>query len=57
MGEDVEALFDDIRIVGQVEDPLARERGTAVYLCRNPKGDLDGLWSRRAAEVKAVFRR
>lgn len=57
MGEDVQALFADIQLVGKVENPLARERGTGVWLCRSPRSDVAVFWAERVKQVKAVFRR
>jgi len=52
LGEDVEGLFGDIQKVGMVTDTLAREYGTAVYLCRKPKRDFGAFWAERVKEVK-----
>lgn len=56
LGADIEALFRDIRLIGRIEHPLARERGTGVYLCRAPNGEFDAMWNRRVLEVQASFR-
>jgi len=45
LGEDVQALFGDIQKIGEVQNPLARERGTAVYRCRAPRSDFPDFWS------------
>lgn len=50
-GPDLVELFEDIRLVGRVENPLARERGTGVYLCRNSRRDLGVFWDERVAAV------
>ncbi|HFA48030.1 MAG TPA: glycosyltransferase family 39 protein [Bacteroidetes bacterium] len=55
LGGDVEELFSDIELIGEVEHPYARERGTKVYLCRQPKG-FRRFWKERAAAVKSMFR-
>lgn len=55
-GEDVVALFADIQLIGKVENPLARERGTGVWLCRNPRSDVAAFWAARVKEVKSVLR-
>ena len=52
MGEDVEALFVDIQKVGAIENPLAREYGTTVWMCRQPRADMDAFWSARVLEVR-----
>lgn len=52
LGEDVQSLFADIRPVGGITNPLARERGTTVYLCRQPREDFAEFWAMRVKEVK-----
>ncbi len=45
LGEDVEALFQNIELVGQISNIHAREYGTRVYLCSNPKTSFNDFWS------------
>ncbi|MCB0612734.1 MAG: glycosyltransferase family 39 protein [Phaeodactylibacter sp.] len=52
LGEDVNRLFADIRLIGAIRNPNARERGTSVYLCRQPRQSLGKFW---ASRVKAVL--
>ena len=52
LGEDIQDLFEDIRIVGAVQDTFAREYGTAVYLCRNPRSSFDKFWRSRIKIVR-----
>lgn len=56
MGEDVQAIFNRIEVIGEVQNPLARERGTKVYLCREPKSDFGTFWKTRAAMVKSYYK-
>lgn len=56
LGEDVQALFADIQLVGRIENPLARERGTSVWLCRQPRSSAAEFWAERVKMVKSVFR-
>lgn len=51
LGEDIQALFADIKLIGKVENPYARERGTSVYLCRQPRQSFAALWKQRVQEV------
>jgi len=44
LGSDVEALFQDIENVGQVSNINAREFGTTVYLCKNPRSSFNAFW-------------
>jgi hypothetical protein len=55
MGDDVKALFSDIREVGHVGDPLAREHGTTVYLCTGPTGSFREFWKQRMAVITDPF--
>lgn len=51
MGEDVAELFRDIRVVGAITNPHARERGTTVYICRQPKRPLADFWEEVVSRV------
>ncbi len=53
LGQDIKDLFADIQKVGQIENPLAREHGTGVYLCRNPRHSFNAFWKERVKEVTA----
>lgn len=44
LGEDVAALFADIEVVGRIDEPLAREYGTTVYRCAEPRRPFAGFW-------------
>ena len=55
LGEDVQQGFADIRKIGEVQNPLARERGTGVWLCREPRGSFPDFWASRAKEVKGFL--
>lgn len=52
MGEDVAALFADISVVDSVRDRRAREYGTKIYLCREPRHSFLDFWNSRVAEVQ-----
>ena len=47
MGDDVKALFTDIQLIGTVENPLAREKGTMLWLCRKPVRPFADFWAER----------
>lgn len=53
LGEDIQQIFSDIQLIGKIEHPYARERGTQVYLCQKPVQPFSNLWDRRIQEVKA----
>jgi hypothetical protein len=46
-GQDVQALFGKITLVGKISNPDAREFGTAVYLCEDPKTSFNEFWANR----------
>ncbi len=52
LGEDVQNLFSKITEVGSVQQRYARERGTSVYLCSDPRVDFATFWSSRVEEVR-----
>lgn len=55
LGEDIQALFSDIRKTGAIGNPLAREYGTGVWLCRQPRSDFDAFWAERVRQVRAEY--
>lgn len=44
MGNDVKNLFDDIIVIGKIEDPLSRQYGTTIYLCQSPNRSFNQFW-------------
>jgi 4-amino-4-deoxy-L-arabinose transferase-like glycosyltransferase len=52
-GADMKELFGDIRKIGAIQNPLAREQGTGVYLCRQPRQDLQKFWKNRISQIKS----
>ena len=55
LGEDISQLFTDIKLVGKISNPLAREYGTQVYLCRKPKSSFSQFWNMRVKEIESPF--
>lgn len=53
LGEDVEALFEEIRIQGTVTTPYARERGTRIYVATRPRTPLHEFWRERVSMLDA----
>ena len=43
-------------LVGQVQDTLAREYGTGVWLCTNPVTSFNVFWKQRIPQVTNPFR-
>jgi len=52
LGDDVKELFADIRLIGKISDPDAREYGAAVYLCEEPVTSFNEFWKERTYELK-----
>lgn len=46
-GEDVKALFGEIIEIGRISNPLAREFGTGVFLCRSPRQSFNQFYLSR----------
>jgi hypothetical protein len=55
LGEDVRRLFPDIRLIGKISNPLAREYGTSVYLGTKPVTSFNAFWEKRVQEVSSPF--
>lgn len=55
LGEDINELFTDIQLIGKISNPLAREYGTQVYLCRKPKSSFSKFWNNRVTEIESPF--
>lgn len=56
-GEDIDSLFASITLCGRITHPLARERGTSVYMCREPRSSFDEFWQSRTAMVRQLTSR
>ena len=52
LGADVAQLFADIRLVGKISDPDAREYGASVYLCEEPVTSFNDFWRERTADMR-----
>ena len=55
LGDDIHRLFADCRLAGQVQDTLAREYGTGVWLCTNPVTSFNEFWKQRVSQVITPF--
>jgi len=54
-GNDVMNLFADCREVGQILNPLARELGTGVWLCTNPRSSFNEFLVKRISQIRNPF--
>lgn len=55
LGADVEALFEEITVVGSITNPNAREFGTTVYLCTKPKTSFNAFWKDVLSRIEDPF--
>lgn len=57
LGKDVEALFENIQVIGRITTSYAREKGTTVFLCQNAKDDVSQFWHERVEMVEASWKK
>lgn len=55
LGADVDSLFGSIQMVGSIESPAARIRGTTVYLCTQPEPAWFEHYRGIAVRVRETF--
>jgi hypothetical protein len=53
LGSDVEALFEEIILIGEVADPLSRQYGVKVYLCNQPRRSFNAFWKETLKAVRS----
>ncbi|MEI8113146.1 MAG: glycosyltransferase family 39 protein [Bacteroidia bacterium] len=51
-GDDIKALFADIQKIGQINNPLAREYGIGVFLCKKPRSSFNQFWESRLKSLE-----
>ncbi len=51
LGEDIPRLFAEVKEIGRIQNPHAREFGTQVYLCRQPRMDVSTLIKGKMREL------
>ena len=56
LGPDVAELFSDIREIGRISNPHAREYGAQVYLCKKPVSNFYTFLNTRISQVKQAYR-
>jgi hypothetical protein len=55
LGDDVPKLFADCKEMGSIDNPLAREHGTGVWLCTSPKVSFNKFWKIRVSNINNPF--
>jgi hypothetical protein len=55
LGKDVRGLFGECKEIGKISNPLAREYGTGVWLCTQPRVDFNKFWEQRVSQIKNPF--
>lgn len=53
--EEILYFFSDVRVVGRINDPHARENGLEVFLCRNPRNGFDRFYQAKVAGLKGEY--
>jgi hypothetical protein len=51
-GNDIKELFADIQVIGRISNPLAREYGVGVFLCKNPRNSFNRFWAERIKSIE-----
>ncbi len=51
LGEDVSTIFREIRKIGSITNPHAREFGTTVWLLQDPSDSFNSFWKIRTADL------
>ena len=57
IGEDdnLPNLYNNVQVYGRITNPYARQSGTPVYLCRNPKLDINYFYQEELKERKKRY--
>jgi len=55
LSEDLGDIFLDMQVIGRINNPLARESGTTVYLYQKPGSSFNDFWKKRVGQVKSPF--
>ena len=56
LGDDIRAIFEEVKLIGTIEHPYAREQGTRIYLCQKERSDFSDFWTERVKPVFATFK-
>ncbi len=52
---DMEWLFDNPELVGQIKDEFFREDGEQVYVCTQPRDTFPGFYAQKVAKLKRIY--
>lgn len=50
-GDDIKSLFSDIKLIEIISNPLAREYGVGVFLCKKPTSSFNVFWAERIKDI------
>lgn len=53
--EEISYFFSDVRSIGRINDPYARESGLPVYLCRGPRNGFERFYQTKVAALKGEY--
>ena len=48
-------LYNQVEVFGRITTRYARQEGTPVYLCRDPKLDIDSFYRAELAELRRIM--
>ncbi|UCE05460.1 MAG: glycosyltransferase family 39 protein [bacterium] len=54
---DVSYYFNEVKKVGHITSPYARESGMPVYLCQTPRNGFEDFYAEKVKRLKIQFRR
>ena len=52
---DIAYFFQEIKLMGRLTNPYARERGIPVYLCRQPGNNFEQFYRQKVRELRSVY--
>ncbi|WP_163712196.1 glycosyltransferase family 39 protein [Mangrovibacterium lignilyticum] len=52
---DIEFLYQDVKLIGQVQNPYFRENGLKLYYCTNPISGFPTFYGNKVKELKSVY--
>jgi hypothetical protein len=54
---DIRKLFNNVTLIGTVNDKYFREKGLLVFLCTDPLGNVSDVYRKKAIEEKKLYRK
>lgn len=54
--DDIDYFFSEVKRVGEISNPYARENGLPIYLCRNPQNGFADFYREMVGGLKSNYR-